>query len=93
MFGSTMMLTIGMALDRAKSEERTVRLAIAGDWITGTVVATDGQGVVLAEEGGEVTVVRADSVTAVRILPLGTTHIPTQPTGARAHPGPEAQQV
>jgi hypothetical protein len=93
MFGTTMMLTVGTALDRAQGEGRTVRVAVAGEWITGKVVATDGQGVVLAEESGEVTVVRADSVTAVRILPEAGSHIPTQPTGARPHPGPEAEQA
>ncbi len=88
MFGTTMLLTVGLALDRAQTEGLTVRVAVAGEWITGKVVNNDGQGVVLSEESGEVCVVRADAVTAVRLLTETGSRIPTQPTDARAHPSP-----
>lgn len=88
MFGTTMLLTVGRALDRAEAEGLTVRVAVAGDWITGKVVGNDGQGVVLSEESGEVCVVRTEAVTAVRLVPDTATRIPTQATDARPHPGP-----
>ena len=40
MFGSTMLLTVGHALDRAKDEGMVVRVNIAGDWVTGRVTVS-----------------------------------------------------
>lgn len=92
MFGTTMLLTVGLALDRAQADGLTVRVAVAGDWITGKVVSNDGHGLVVKEETGEVCVIRTEAVSAVRLLPETGTHIPTQPTDARPHPGPRADQ-
>ena len=45
MFGTTMLLTVGHALDRAKDEGMVVRVNIAGDWVTGRIINSDGHGV------------------------------------------------
>lgn len=67
MFGSTMLLTVGHALDRAKDEGSVVRVFIGGDWITGQVMNSDGHGVALLEPNGDLCVVRQDSITCVRL--------------------------
>lgn len=79
MFGSTMLLTIGQALDRAKDDNLTVRLHIGGDWITGKVLNSDGHGVAVLEPNGDICVVRQDTVSCVR-LPSRTSepYVPTQ---------------
>ena len=70
MFGSTMLLTVGQALDRAQREGTVVRLSVAGEWVSGRVLNTDSQGVVLAEQDGDLCVLRMDAIACVR-LPAG----------------------
>ena len=90
MFGSTMLLTVGHALDRAKAEGMIVRVNIAGDWVTGRVINSDGHGVAILENSGDLCVVRQEAVTAVRMAGLDSApHVPTQtefvaPAGASA---------
>lgn len=67
MFGSTMLLTIGQALDRAKDEDLTVRMHIGGEWITGRILNSDGHGVAVLENSGDVCVVRLETVNCVRL--------------------------
>ena len=67
MFGTTMLLTVGHALDRAKEEGMVVRLNIAGDWVTGRILNNDGHGVAILESNGDLCVVRQEAVTAVRM--------------------------
>lgn len=67
MFGSTMLLTVGHALDRAKDQGMPVRINVAGEWISGRVVNNDGHGVALMEDNGDVCVVRQDAITCVRL--------------------------
>src|SRR4051812_50188927 len=100
MFGTTMLLTVGHALDRAKEEGMVVRLNIAGDWVTGQVINSDGHGVAVLESNGDLCVVRQEAVTAVRVpsvesgphappqSPPQPTEVgvpPTAPTGAGAN--------
>ena len=77
MFGSTMLLTVGHALDRAKDDGSVVRLFIGGDWITGQVMNSDGHGVAVLEPNGGLCVVRQESITCVRLLG-SEQHVPTQ---------------
>jgi hypothetical protein len=87
MFGSTMMLTVGQALDRAQQEAYPVRIQVAGEWLTGTVQNTDTQSVLLAGEDGTTFVLSIDAITVVAVPPEvgpdGRTHVPMQPSQAR----------
>lgn len=67
MFGSTMLLTIGQALDRAKDDDLTIRMHIGGEWISGRVLNSDGHGVAVMENNGDVCVVRQDTINCVRL--------------------------
>ncbi|WP_027861220.1 hypothetical protein [Marmoricola sp. URHB0036] len=79
MFGTTMLLTVGHALDRAKEEGMVVRLNIAGDWVTGQVINSDGHGVAVLESNGDLCVVRQEAVTAVRMPSVESgPHVPSQ---------------
>ena len=64
MFGSTMLLTVGHAIDRAKEEDMDVRMHIGGEWVTGRVMNSDGHGVAVLEPNGDMCVVRQDTITA-----------------------------
>jgi hypothetical protein len=75
MFGSTMLLTVGHALDRAKDESLVVRVNVGGEWVTGRIINSDGHGVAILESSGDLCVVRQDAVTAVRM--------PSHASGAR----------
>jgi hypothetical protein len=65
--GSSMQYTIGTALDRARSHGLEVEVLVEGQWLTGSVAASDGVGVVLDREGVEHFVVRLDRIAAVRV--------------------------
>jgi hypothetical protein len=85
MFGTTMLLTVGHALDRAKDEGMTVRLNISGDWVTGRVINSDGHGVAILESNGDLCVVRQEAVTAVRMPSVESgPHVPSQNPNQRA---------
>ena len=64
MFGSTTLLTVGHALDRAKEEGMAVRLNIGGEWVTGRILNNDGHGVAILESSGDLCVVRQEAVSA-----------------------------
>ncbi len=83
MFGSTMLLTIGQALDRAKADDLTIRMHIGGEWITGRVLNSDGHGVAMMETNGDVCVVRQDTINCVR-LPARVEEQPHHAPAARA---------
>ena len=67
MFGSTMMLTIGQALDRAKAEGMNVRMRVEGEWIAGQIINSDGHGVAVLENNGDICVIRQDAINLVRL--------------------------
>jgi hypothetical protein len=81
MFGSTTLLTVGHALDRAMDEGLPVRLHVGGEWISGRVVSHDGHGVAILEGNGDMCVFRPEAITGVRI--------PHRGPEARAHEGAE----
>jgi hypothetical protein len=64
---SSMQYTIGTALDRAREGGSVVELLVDNHWVAGLVVASDGIGVVLDNEGREHFVVRLERVSAVRV--------------------------
>ena len=85
MFGSTMMLTIGQALDRAQNEGTTIRINIAGEWMVGQVTNTDSQSVVMTDQNGDLCVLRMDAIACVHIpLEQSAAVIPTQATDSPA---------
>lgn len=77
MFGSSMLMTVGHALDRAKDEGLVVRVNAGGEWISGQVVNSDGHGVALLESNGDLCVLRSDSITGVR-MPQSATPRPAR---------------
>jgi hypothetical protein len=71
MFGSSMVLTVGHALDRAREQGLPVRLNVSGEWITGRVLNQDGHGVAVMETNGDMCILRPEAINGVR-FPRGT---------------------
>ncbi len=67
MFGTSMLLTIGQALEHAHEVDAVVRLCIGGEWVIGRVLHTDGHGLAMTAENGDTCVIRLDAVSCVRI--------------------------
>lgn len=79
MFGSTMLLTVGHALDRAKEDGMVVRVNVGGEWVTGRIINSDGHGVAILESSGDMCVVRQEAVSAVRLPSRESApHVPSQ---------------
>ena len=84
----SVLYTIGTALNRAHDNDAEVQILVEGQWLTGSVAAVDGHGVVLHSAGNtggaEHSVIRMGSVSAVRVF--------TAPPMAAAPlgPGPSA---
>ena len=88
MFGSTMLLTIGQALDRAMDEEMTIRMQIGSEWISGRVLTCDAQAIAVLETNGDLCVIRKDVISCVRMpAQAHTEHVSNQPA-REAGPGP-----
>ncbi len=95
-FETSMIYTMGTALNRAHEDGNEVAVLVDGVWLSGVVVISDGVGVVLEGEG-EHAIVRVDHVTAVRVMsPLPWKRPPTEPAAAPSWdepmpmPGPRA---
>ena len=67
MHGSSTLLTVGHAINRAQEQGMTVRMNIGGEWVTGVIVSSDGQGVAMLEPSGELCVARHDAISCVRL--------------------------
>ncbi len=67
MFGSSAMLTVGAALDRAMTDGLLVQLHIGGEWLNGRVINSDQHGVAFLEASGDVCVLRPAAISAVRM--------------------------
>ena len=86
MFGSTMLLTVGHALDRAKDENMVVRVNVLGEWVTGRIINSDGHGVAILESSGDLCVVRQDAISAVRMPSQASgPRVPSQGTEYNTH--------
>jgi hypothetical protein len=64
---SSMLYTMGMALDRAAENGATVSLLVDSSWIDGKVAAVDTLGVVLESLDGNHAVVKVDRIAAVKV--------------------------
>ncbi len=87
MSSSSTLYTIGTALNRALDNEIPVHILVAGEWLSGQVVALDGFGVVLNTEDNEHSVIRVEAVSAVRIGTLAPVRTPIN-AAAVPMPGP-----
>jgi len=96
-YSASMQYTIGTALSRALDAGHDVEVLVEGQWLSGRVVASDGVGVVLEVNETEHSVVRMDSINAVRVFAatphrrrLHTARIAEErlPDGAMPMPGP-----
>jgi hypothetical protein len=88
---SSMLYTMGMALDRAAENGYDVTLLVEGTWLSGRIAANDGTGVVLEGFEGEHCVVRTERVSAVKVL-AASPYQSISGGGARpmgAHVGPQ----
>jgi hypothetical protein len=66
-YQSSMQYTIGTAIDRAHEQGHLVELLLEGHWVSGYVVASDGQGVVLEGVDEEHSILRLERVSGVRV--------------------------
>ena len=64
---SSIIYSMGTALNRARDHDVPVEVLVGGEWLAGQVVAVDGHGVLLDTDEFEHAVVRMDSVQAVRV--------------------------
>lgn len=64
---SSTLYTIGTALRRARDHDLQVTLLVGGQWLRGGVAAVDGHGVILELDEEEHSVVRLESISAVRV--------------------------
>jgi hypothetical protein len=100
---SSMLYTMGMALDRAAENGFAVRLLVEGCWLDGHVAGNDGVGVVLENAQGMHSVVRTERISAVQVtaespyrtsINRGSSHaatsFDTDDDLARPMPGPRA---
>ena len=76
--------TIGTALGRARDNDVSVQVLVAGQWLEGLVSAVDGHGLVLVSPDEGHAVVRMADISAVRVL----TALPIEAAGAHPMPGP-----
>ncbi len=65
---SSILYTIGTALNRAYEQDVPVEVLVEGQWVSGTISAVDGHGVVLTGDDLDHSVVRMQSISAVRVF-------------------------
>lgn len=65
---SSILYTIGTALNRAYDNDVPVQVLVEGQWLSGRVAAVDGHGLVLHSDELEHSVVRIENVAAVRVF-------------------------
>ncbi len=78
---SSMIYSMGTALDRAREHQLAVDVLVSGVWLSGLVVASDGHGVVLETDDHEHAVLRLEAIMAIRVHAAAPTRvvIPAQP--------------
>jgi hypothetical protein len=64
---SSMQYTIGTALERARERGSRVEVLVDNHWVSGLVVASDGLGVIIDQDGLDHFIVRLDRISAVRV--------------------------
>lgn len=91
--GSSTMYTIGTALSRAEQNCIPVEVLVGGHWLTGRIVASDGVGLVLSNDGEEHSVVRLESITAVRVFTTAPVGPPIEAAEPEAWPMPRPRSA
>jgi hypothetical protein len=86
---SSMLYTMGMALDRAQENGFAVRVLVDGSWLEGHIAAYDGTGLVLECTDGGHSVVKSDRIAAVTVLAQSPYRAPIE-SAEFAMPGPRA---
>ena len=67
MGSSSMQVTIGSAIERARQAGQYVAILVDNHWLEGVVVEADGMGIILENTGRDRAVVRLERISAVRI--------------------------
>lgn len=83
---SSIIYTVGTALNRARDNGVPVQVLVEGQWLTGDVMAVDGHGLVLQSDSLEHAVVRIESVSAVRVFADIPRRAPITASGATPMP-------
>ena len=84
---SSMLYTMGMALDRAFENGYAVRVLIDGSWLHGHIAAYDGVGLVMESLEGEHSVLKSERIAAVTVCADLPQRAPIEDR-AHAMPGP-----
>jgi hypothetical protein len=82
---SSVIYSMGTALDRAKDQGLPVVVLVGNDWLRGRVVVVDSHGLVLETDAFEHCVVRLEAVNAVRVDAI--VHNTSQPVTPMAAAG------
>ena len=90
---SSMIYTMGTALNRAQQLGVPVEVLVAGQWLSGRIVASDGIGLVLNCENEEHSVVRMENISAVRIFTTAPVGPPIEATEHVARPMPRPRSA
>lgn len=64
---TSMLYTMGTALNRAADNGLVVSVLVEGAWIEGQVAASDGMGVVIESPDGAHSVVRTERISVVKV--------------------------
>ena len=86
---TSMLYTMGMALDRAQENGLAVRVLVDGSWLEGSIAAYDGTGLVLEAANGHHSVVKAERIAAVTVS-AESPYRPSIEADSHAMPGPRA---
>jgi sRNA-binding regulator protein Hfq len=81
---TSLIYSMGTALNRARDHDIPVEVLVAGEWLKGQVVAVDGHGVLLETDEFQHAVIRMEAVQAVRVHGRIPEAIPI-PAQARAY--------
>jgi hypothetical protein len=88
---TSMLYTMGMALDRAMQNGFSVRVLVDGSWLEGSIAAYDGTGLVLESPSGQHSVVKSDRIAAVTVSAGSPYQAPIEGSDtSHPMPGPRA---
>lgn len=86
---SSMLYTIGTALNRARDNGFVVEILVEGTWLSGNVLALDGFGLCLQSDDSVHSVIRVESISAVTVRAAAPRQLALEDgPGAHAMPAP-----